>query len=801
MLTPRARIEQQMKSASLTALFRVLTRLKSPLTLISTGAHPDDEPSGMLAWFSLGLGMRVIIACSTRGEGGQNVLGPQRNGALGVLRTREMEAAARTLDADIYWLGHGPDDPVHDFGFSKDGDDTFARWGEERIVERLVRAIREQRPDIVIPTFLDLPGQHGHHRAMTRAAETAVSLCADTEAFPEHFSAGLSPWKVAKFYLPAWSGAGGAYDDELPPPPVTLTVTAKGVDPVTGSAYDRIGEQSRYYHASQGMGRWPERPVRSWPLHLFRSSEGTHAETSILDGLPASLAALCDTSPDFSPLRPDLAAADEALAAALVAFPERTTIRAQLLIAAEKIESAQAAASGVFLELHGHRLSRKLCEIEAALLEAAQIFERAYAQSDNIAPGGTTELSVVLYEQSDAAVTVAPIVPNGVTVTPTRASNGIERFALKAHAHTRFSAQYPRKWSSLGGNGSVWLQLSTTIDGRTVTGRFDLETPLTVAPACSLTIKPDAVLVSLGTRPAAPLEFALVCSEACARISFEPPSGWKLAQSEARLTVTPPQSLSSGLTVLAPMVNEMPAVRIIPFGYPHIGRNHFIRRERLRILALDLKLPEPAKIGYIGGGADNVGLWLERMGLDITALNSKALAGDLSCYTTIVVGIFAFGTRADAAAAISKLHRFVAEGGHLITLYHRPSDGWYPQHTPPRFLKIGTPSLRWRVTDPETEVQILSADHKLLQSPNLIGPDDWSGWDKERGLYFAAAWDQAYEPLIALHDPGEAPLEGAMISARIGKGRHTHTSLVLHHQMDKLVPGAFRLMANLVQPA
>ncbi|HTM77199.1 MAG TPA: PIG-L family deacetylase, partial [Devosia sp.] len=81
------------------------------------------------------------------------------------------------------------------------------------------------------------------------------------------------------------------------------------------------------------------------------------------------------------------------------------------------------------------------------------------------------------------------------------------------------------------------------------------------------------------------------------------------------------------------------------------------------------------------------------------------------------------------------------------------------------------------------------------------GPDDWAGWDKERGLYFAADWDQGYEPLLSMHDAGESPLTGALISAPIGEGRHTHTALVLHHQLDKLVPGAFRLLANLVQPA
>jgi len=182
-------------------------------------------------------------------------------------------------------------------------------------------------------------------------------------------------------------------------------------------------------------------------------------------------------------------------------------------------------------------------------------------------------------------------------------------------------------------------------------------------------------------------------------------------------------------------------------------------------------------------------------------LDPAALGGDLSGFTTIVVGIFTFGLRPDLAATTERLHEWVEAGGHLVTLYHRPSDGWSPVKTPPRRIVIGSPSLRWRVTDPASPVEILAPDHPLLTGPNRITAEDFAGWDKERGLYFASSWDDAYEPLLAMHDAGEAPLKGALISARIGKGRHTHTSLVLHHQLGKLVPGAFRLMANLVQPA
>ncbi|MDN3714085.1 hypothetical protein QWZ10_24035 [Paracoccus cavernae] len=114
---------------------------------------------------------------------------------------------------------------------------------------------------------------------------------------------------------------------------------------------------------------------------------------------------------------------------------------------------------------------------------------------------------------------------------------------------------------------------------------------------------------------------------------------------------------------------------------------------------------------------------------------------------------------------------------------------------------VGQPSLRWRVTDPAAEIRMLAPDHALLAGPNRIGPEDWQGWDKDRGLYFASEWDAAYQPLLALSDAGEAPLHGALVTGRFGAGRHSHVALGLPHQMAALVPGAYRLMANLLQKA
>lgn len=801
MLSARERIERQKANPSLLRLHRALSRLNSTVTMVNTGAHPDDEQSGLLAYFRLGLGMRVIVACSTRGEGGQNSLGPERLGVLGMMRTREMEEAARELDADVVWLGHGPDDEVHDFGFSKDGDQTFTRWGETRTVERLVRAYRSERPDIVIPTFLDVPGQHGHHRAMTRSAEKAIRLAADPKAFPEHFKKGMSPWQVAKYYLPAWSGGGDTYDDEVPPPDATVIVDAPGREPATGAEYDRIGEWSRYYHASQGMGHWPSVPKSRWPLHLLLAANGTKAETSVLDNLPATLAALAQSKDISGDAAEALTAAAAAIDRAVAAFPNNDAIIANLVEAAQQLLAARADATPAFLELHRHRLERKAREIDTALIEAAGIFDRATLSPSTLSPGETATLTVDLAPGSDSrSVEVEAILPGAVTGKAETSTGRRRILEIAAAANAAYSKLYPPSWSALGGNGEAYVAISARFGDHTARAAFDFEEAFAVLPASSVVMEPEAVIVRLdGGRQEWPVKPVIAGKDASVSLNMD--GGWTLTQSQVGAVLRAPETLAAGLSTITPLVGGRPALRLTPIAYPHIGRVTHRQPEALHVLTLDLKLPQGARVGYVGAGADRVGLWLARMGLEVTELDAKGLAGDLSQYTTIVVGIFAFGIRKDLAAATEKLHRFVENGGHLVTLYHRPIDGWDPLATPPRKLEIGSPSLRWRVTDPNAEVTVLAPDHVLLKGPNIIAPQDWSGWNKERGLYFAARWDEAYQPLLAMHDANEQPLMGALVSAAIGKGRHTHTSLVLHHQLDKLIPGAFRLMANLAQPA
>ncbi len=244
-----------------------------------------------------------------------------------------------------------------------------------------------------------------------------------------------------------------------------------------------------------------------------------------------------------------------------------------------------------------------------------------------------------------------------------------------------------------------------------------------------------------------------------------------------------------------------PARKVRRIDHPHTKPQIMVTDAGFDLAVIDVAIDSDLQVGVVEGGSDQVADWIELLGPSVTRLTADDLTvGDLSRFDTIVVGIMAYGTRPDLHEAGDRLKQWIADGGNLVTQYNRPWDNWDPDRTPPRRLEVGQPSLRWRVTDQNAAVTMLDPDHPLLSFPNKIGPADWDGWHKERGLYFAKSWDDAYTPLLSMADSGEKPHLGSLLTARIGQGRHTHVCLIVHHQMNHLVPGAFRLMANLLTP-
>ena len=772
-MTPdQRRLAAEAESPRIVRLARALAATRSITAFMNSGAHPDDETSAMLAALGGREGMHLSYVCSTRGEGGQNDIGTEIGAALGTLRTAEMERAAAALDMRLYWLSPAPG-VLHDFGFSKSGEETLARWGEARALEALVRVVRAERPDILCPTFLDVPGQHGHHRAMTRLARDAFEAAAD----PGHGDGLGEPWAVAKLCLPAWGGGGGAYDDTEPPPPETFRVDlagAKAVDPITGASWERLGQRSRAWHRTQGMGHWiAAGEERIWPLHLAETRVGGAA--SLGDGLP--------TLADLDDPVGHLGRAGGALAEAREAFPDNAAVARALAPA------LAALRRGMVGHPERHRLARLERAASRALVIASGAEVRARAATPFFYPGARSALTVELREGSGGG-TVRVEVPDGWSIADDHLVAGSEPSDPYPDHYDPHDPPAPR------------AVLEVEIDGVPARLAVPVEGGPCVLPPRTVTPVPGAAVVNRAVSRSGPIVARLEDVHPEAPVGLDVPEGWTLSMTGDRLSLDPAGEAAPDLYALPLTVGGEAASTVTRILHPHVEPRALHAPAILRVRVLDAALAG-GRIGYVGAGRDRVGDDLRAMGADARDVADDELASRtaLDAYDTIVIGIFAVRFRDGLREAMGRLHEWTRAGGNLVTLYHRPWDGWDPDAVPPLRLEIGQPSLRWRVTDEAAAVTHLAPDHPLLNAPNAIRPDDWAGWDKERGLYFARSWDPAYVPLVSMHDPDEAPLTGALLSAPVGEGRHTHTSLILHHQMRALVPGAFRLMANLVAPA
>ena len=764
-------------------LWWALRPLTSVIRFMNTGAHPDDETSAMLAALGVRDGFNLSFACSTRGEGGQNDIGSELSGDLGALRTAEMERACEVLGMRMYWLSESPEDPIVDFGFSKSGNETLDRWGRDHTLARFVEIVRTERPDIICPTFLDVPGQHGHHRAMTETARLVMSAAADRD-----HPSNLAPWQPRKLYLPAWSGAGRSYDDDVEPPPATVVVPGKGVDPVSGWSWERIGQQSRSFHRSQGMGRWigPSED-RDWPLHLAESRVAGPDRTPA-SGLPETVSDLVHVD-GAEPVADRLRSAGRALDDTVSAFPDFDSVAQAAARALECIRAARDAcpedARGEIL----HRLDAKETQLGHVRRIALGVEARAHLGERWLYPGSRTAIS--LEQRTGAARSVHAVVepPQGCTV-----ADGTFRVGPQAASTDPYRDRFD-PWMP----AAPMLSLDIKAHGIKSNCCLPLDDPPVILPGRSARIEPDSEIINLAANPRR-IEVAVTGVHPVSA-DAEPglPQGWDLERTEGGFAVTAPENADEGLYSIPLRLDGEPAAAVRRISYPHVAATASFRRAELRVRVLSARVPD-VRVGYIGSGNDRIDHWLAALGANVTAVSDDALrrTAAFRSYDTIIVGIFAMKMRLGLARAMPALHRWIRDGGTLVTLYHRPWDNWDPETIPPKRLEIGQPSLRWRVTDANSDVTHLEPAHPILVHPNRIGPDDWAGWHKERGLYFAKSWDRAYRPLIEMADPGERPHLGALLAADIGRGRHIHTSLILHHQVEKLVPGAFRLLANMM---
>ncbi|MGN7297035.1 NEW3 domain-containing protein [Ferdinandcohnia sp. SAFN-114] len=810
-LFPPLSLAQEQSEADV-ELWNAVKPLDTTVTFLNTGAHPDDERSDFLAYLSRGLGVKTASLIANRGEGGQNAIGNELGNALGIIRSNEMIEAAKVNGVKAYHLSETTSDAIYDFGFSKSPDETLEKWGEEVTYERLIKFIRTYQPDIVMPSFLNVDSQHGHHRLINILSVKAFEDAADPSVFPEQLENGLEPWQIKKLYLPVSKEEA------------TTSIEIGDYDPIYGMSYPQLGEASRYLHKSQGMGR--DIPVEPKQQHLKLEKTAVGAEsTELFAGVPYDFHAWADIVPAKN-ISEQLDSLQNNLEKIIELYPNREAILPESQKALRSVQKLiSTTKSGKLEDAMKNDLLHKLGLKEEQLQQVSLI-------SSNLAVD--TEIGSYVLTQGEQTQVEVTVTNNGkqkihhieaALLTPEnwKHESAIQLKHLKPGESKTVSfnvtvpadAEYFQPYD----HASIQAQLTFKENGVETTSVIDLDNTVSVLPELSVT--PDPVNITVNTAnvqdeiPVSVKVKNYADGSKTAKVSLDLPEGWtsepavgevnfteRFEEKVVSFTLAPPSTVEEGnftIAAIAEADGKSFNTTVQEIKYEHINDSYFMYPADINGVAFELLKPDNLKVGYIDSGFDTIADSFINAGFDITKLTPEDLAtGDLSQYDTIVTGIRATLGREDLLANNERLLEYVENGGHLVMQYVTAADPWDANLTPPYHLKIGTPSIRWRVTDENAEVNILQPEHDLFNFPNKITSKDWDNWVQERGLYFPMEWAEQYETFVSMADPGEDPFTSGILMAEYGEGTYLYTNLVFYRQIGAQVPGGYRIFANLI---
>ncbi len=830
----------------------LLRKLASTGTFMETTAHPDDEDNALLAMLGHGRGMRTVLVSATRGNGGQNEIGPELFEPLGVLRTEELLAVHRFDGAEQYFTR------AIDFGFSFSVEESIEKWGHDAIVGDYVRHIRATRPDIIAGFLCGGTGGGQHHQASTQLTIEAFRAAADPAKFPEQIKEGLRPWQAKRVFCT--EGFSATQPSSTSPDLLRADVSA--FDPALGRTYAELGLEARSMHKCQGTSQLlllpGQSPTRTYRLRDSVLDQSGVAPKDLFDGIDVSLHGLLrvhgPNPPDglssgLDALSRDVDDATQALASsgpkaaiAPLAAGLRTVRDLRRLMA--KDTNKDGAFEVDF------RLQQKAQQFEEALRVAAGVTVEALADDGVVTPGET--LNVTLYaasrEAESAALKSAVLTGFDGTTTTTCAGPLVPRTAitckasLTVPASTHYSTPYwkpradaarydfepdvpfgvPFRPSPFHATYELTIGGAPITIDRVVQYRYDevfageKRTELKVAPPFNVRVTPDITVVPAG-KPA-PREVRVTVSNnerhaVSATVALKLPSGWtaqpaaapvKFAREDdeasVRFRVQPPANPAPGESSIGAILTAedgtSSSVGYDVIEYPHIHRRHYVEPAATRVKVIDVAIAPDLRVGYVMGVGDQVPQAIAQLGASVELIDPDMLSfGDLSKYDVIVTGVRAYERRADLRANNQRLLDYAANGGTVLVQYNKfefnqAQYGPYP-------AKVTSN----RVTDENAPIEVLVPDDPVFNRPNKIGPESWANWVQERGLYFLGERDPRYVDLVRSQDPfpyNAGPKTGALVEARVGKGRWIYIGLGLWRQLPAGTDGAYRLMANLL---
>ncbi len=828
-------------SLNSTEILLGLKKLRVVGSVLYVAAHPDDENTRLLAYMSKERLYRTGYLSLTRGDGGQNLIGDEQGIELGLIRTQELLAARRIDGAEQFFTR------AYDFGFSKSTDESLKIWDKEKILSDVVWVIRKFQPDVIITRFPpDKRAGHGHHSASAVLAHEAFTAAADPNRFPEQLAYGVKPWKGKRILWNTFNfGSGTNTTSEN-----QMKIDVGVFNPLLGKGYGEIASESRSQHKSQGFGV-PRQ--RGQSFEYFTHVDGDSAKTDIMEGVVtdwtrfeggAVINSMIDQlTNQYSVMNPS--ASVKGLVQLYKAIEKmkdgdwkikkldevKSLIEACAGLFMEAVTNQEFAVTGDSLRLSFLAVNRSNVPIQ---LKRVRLDSSIILMiPDSIKAKYPSNNEILRKKMQNQSYFVDTVLNKPLSINQTVS------FTRKIIVRRKETEPYWISKPMLGGSFTVdhqeligmaenepvykadfYLSVDSTefVYNKPVMYKFtdpvkgELYQKLIVYPPALVKATNSLLIFKDTTSKKATFVFSpQLTSNQKASVSVNTSSDWRLKPDygsfqliknhdyELGVNVKPKKFTSGFSTTMQPnytfdvSLNNMQRVRKIE--YDHIPTITYFRDALTKLVMIDVKTTGN-KIGYINGAGDFIPYSLQQLGYKVSFLNEEDITtANLKQYDAIVTGVRAYNVHGWLSNAYDALMQYVKDGGVLVVQYNTSNQiGPIRSKISPYPFTIS----RNRVTEEDAKVTFLQPDHPVLNYPNKITERDFEGWVQERSVYEADAIDSNYISILGMNDAGEPQRKGSLIVANYGKGRFVYSAIAFFRQLPAGVPGAYRLMANLL---
>ena len=777
-------------------IYLQLKKLKVLGSVLYIAAHPDDENTRLLAYFSKEKQYRTGYLSLTRGDGGQNLIGDEQGIELGMIRTQELLSARRIDGAEQFFS------TAIDFGYSKNATEALSIWNHDKILSDVVWVIRKFQPDVIITRFPgDTRAGHGHHWASTLLANEAFTAAADATKFKEQLTLGVQPWQARRILWNSYNFGGNNTTS-----PDQFTMDIGGFNPLLGKGYGEIAAESRSQHKSQGFGVSRQ---RGQSVEYFSLTGGAPFKNDLMEDVPTTWQRVPGGNVIETSINHIISHYD-------FEHPEYVV---DSLVALHK---ALAAMPG------NYWVSKKLEEVNNLIAACSGLFVEAVTNKAFAITGDTLSLNFFINKRNSNTISLTGVQLDRFDTTfnkplTTNSNYSINKL-LPVEKDKLLSQPY---WlASVSGKGSFAVKDQQMIgkaendaayvaifkfDINGVPFRFErpvqykytdairgeVYEPLTVIAPLSVSATPGIALLNVhaqngkGSDPLLKFTFRSYITALHLPVTLEVLQQDRIIFSKDTLIDAAAGKEYNFTKDLGSIFNTSLNNNIktnvqvkgtgspVSYGtflrsihYDHIPDIHYTLQDGIKVITEEIKT-KGKRIGYITGAGDKVPQALEQMGFEVKLLGENDItAVNLAQFDAVIAGVRAYNLHEWMTAKYDVLMGYIKQGGNYIVQYSQRdvvtnNIGPYP------FIISGT-----RVTDEAADVHLILPSNSVLNYPNKITAKDFEGWVQERSTYQAQNLDAHYTAPIGMHDPNEAESNGSLIITPYGRGNFVYTGLV-----------------------